>query len=63
MLNGGNLYGLNFTLNNTLTDEANTLTTYSSTPFNTSNTLYLFFTIQLGAITDSVTPNLFNIIN
>jgi hypothetical protein len=63
MLNNGTLNGLNFTLNNTPNDEANTLTAYSSTSFNTANTLYLFFTLQLGNIVDSVTPNLFNITN
>jgi hypothetical protein len=63
MLNNGTLNGLNFTLNNTPNDEANTLNTYSSTSFNTANTLYLFFTLQLGNVADSVTPNLFNITN
>ena len=63
MLNNGTLNGLNFTLNNTPNDEANVLNTYSSTSFNTANTLYLFFTLQLGNVVDSVTPNLFNITN
>ena len=63
MLNNNTLNGLNFTLNNTPNDEANTLTAYSSTSFNTANTLYLFFTLQLGNVADSVTPNLFNITN
>ena len=63
MLNNGTLNGLNFTLNNTPNDEGNNLTSYSSTSFNTANTLYLFFTLQLGNIVDSVTPNLFNITN
>jgi len=64
VLNGGNLYGLQFSLTNTVTDEAVVLTsTYNNTPFNTANTLYLFFTVQLGATADSVIPNLFNITN
>jgi hypothetical protein len=63
MLNNGTLNGLNFTLNNTPNDEGNTLTAYSSTSFNSANTLYLFFTLQLGNVADSVTPNLFNITN
>lgn len=63
MLNGGNLYGLNFTSTAFVNDEANNATTYGSTAYNTANTLYLFFTIQLTASADSVTPNLFNIIN
>jgi len=64
MLNGGNLYGMQFSLTNTVTDEANVLTnTYNSTTYNTANTLYLFFTIQLGNVADTATPNLFNITN
>jgi nitrogen fixation protein len=64
MLNGGNLYGMQFSVTNTITDEATVLTsTYNSTAYNTANTLYLFFTIQITNTADSVTPNLFNITN
>jgi hypothetical protein len=64
MLNGGNLHGMQFSLTNTITDEATVLTNvYNNTPYNTANTLYLFFTVQITNIADSVTPNLFNITN
>jgi hypothetical protein len=64
MLNGGNLYGVQFSLTNTITDEATVLTNvYNNTPYNTANTLYLLFTVQITNIADSVTPNLFNITN
>ena len=64
MLNGGNLHGMQFAATNTITDEATVLTnTYNSNPYNTANTLYLFFTVQITNIADSVTPNLFNITN
>ena len=63
MLNGGNLHGLNFTNTTIVSDEVNNATTYNSTPYNTANTLYLFFTIQLITSGDSVTPNLFNLTN
>ena len=64
VLNNGNLYGMQFSSTNTVTDEAVVLTsTYNNTPFNTANTLYLFFTVQLGNVADSVIPNLFNITN
>ena len=47
-----------------ITDEATVLTsTYNNTPYNTANTLYLFFTVQITNTADSVTPNLFNITN
>jgi hypothetical protein len=63
MLNGGNLYGFNFTNTAIVSDEVNNATTYSSTTYNTANTLYFFFTIQLLTSSDSVTPNLFNLTN
>ena len=64
VLNGGNLYGVQFSLTNTITDEATVLTSvYNNTPFNTANTLYLFFTVTLGNVADSVIPNLCNITN
>jgi len=63
MLNGGNLYGLNFANTAVVNDEVNNATTYGSTAYNTSNTLYLFFTIQLITSGDSMTPNLCNLTN
>jgi nitrogen fixation protein len=63
MLNGGNLYGVNFAVTSSVNDESNIGATYSNTTYNTANTLYLFFTIQLITSADSVTPNLFNITN
>jgi hypothetical protein len=61
-LQGGNLFGYNF--NSTLaSDVLVTNTSGNSTTYNPANTLYVFFTIQLGNIADSVTPNLCNIIN
>ena len=62
VLQGGNLSGYNFTTNVPL-DIAVTNTAASSTTYNTSNTLYMFFTLQLGNIADSVTPGLCNITN
>jgi hypothetical protein len=63
MLNGGNLYGANFAATTIVNDEVNVAASYSNTTYNTANTLYLFFTIQLLTSIDSVTPNLFNITN
>jgi hypothetical protein len=55
---------MQFNVTNTITDEATVLTNvYNNTPYNTANTLYLFFTVQITNIADSVTPNLFNITN
>jgi len=62
VLQGGNLSGYNFSSAVPL-DIAVANTAGSSTTYNTANTLYMFFTIQLGNIADSVTPNLFNITN
>jgi hypothetical protein len=61
-LNGGNLYGYSFT-GNAITDIANIGGTLSSTAYNTANTLYFFFTVQLVNATDSITPNLTYISN
>jgi hypothetical protein len=63
MLNGGNLYGANFSATTIVNDEVNVAASYSNTTYNTANTLYFFFTIQLLTSIDSVTPNLFNITN
>jgi len=57
---GGNLIG-NF--GNAVNDLANTAGAISSTPYTTTNTLYVFFTIQLGNIGDSATIGLTNITN
>jgi hypothetical protein len=62
VLQGGNLTGYNFTTNVPL-DIAVANTAGSSTAYNTSNILYMFFTLQLGNIADSVTPGLCNITN
>lgn len=61
-LNGGNLYGYSFT-GNAITDIASIGGALSSTAYNTANTLYLFFTVQLANAGDSITPNLTNITN
>lgn len=58
----GNLYGYNFT-SSIISDRINTNTIGNSTSYNTANTLYLFFTIQLGNIADSGIPNFCNITN
>lgn len=56
-LNGGNLYGYSFT-GNALTDIASIGGALSSTSYNTANTLYFFWTVQLANAGDSITPNL-----
>lgn len=61
-LYGGNLYGFNF-VSTSITDVISGTTTLSSTPFNTANILYVFFTLGLTNSADSVTPNLCNITN
>ena len=61
-LNGGNLYGYSFT-GNALTDIASIGGALSSTAYNTANTLYFFFTVQLANAGDSITPNLTNLTN
>lgn len=61
-LNGGNLYGYSFT-GNAITDIASIGGALSSTAYNTANTLYFFFTVQLANAGDSITPNLTNITN
>lgn len=55
---GGNLYGYPFTTSQ-LSDSAALLAgTLGSTAFDTTNTIYMFWTIQLVNSADSVTPNL-----
>jgi hypothetical protein len=61
-LQGGNLFGYNFN-SSLVSDITNTNTNGSSTAYNTTNTLYLFFTLQSATILDTVTPNLCNITN
>lgn len=56
-LNGGNLYGYSFS-GNALTDIASIGGALSSTAYNTANTLYFFWTVQLANAGDSITPNL-----
>jgi hypothetical protein len=59
---GGNLSGYPFTTS-AVTDIVNVGGTLSSTTYNTANTLYFFFTVQLVNATDSITPNLANLTN
>ena len=59
-LAGNNLIG-NFT--NAVSDLANTTGTIGTTAYNTANTLYVFFTVQLGNIADSATIHLMTITN
>jgi nitrogen fixation protein len=61
-LNGGNLYGYSF-LATQLTDIVNIGGTLSSTAYNTANTLYFFWTVQLANAGDSIIPNLTNLTN
>lgn len=61
-LNGGNLYGYSFASSLT-NDDTNTNTLPNATAYNTANTLYFFWTVQLGTSLDSVTPNLANLTN
>ena len=63
ILIGGNLLSaVPFTFS-TVTDIAGNGGAQGSTTYNTANTLYLFFTVQLGNVADSITPNLVNITN
>lgn len=59
-LAGNNLIG-NF--NNAVSDLANTAGNIGSTAYNTANTLYVFFTVQLGNVADSATIHLMTITN
>jgi hypothetical protein len=61
-LNGGNLYGYNFS-SSLVSDFTAVNTAGTSTAYNTANTLYLFFTLQSATVLDTVTPNLCNINN
>jgi hypothetical protein len=61
-LQGGNLYGYNFN-SSLILDIVNTNTVGSSTAYNTANTLYIFFTLQLSNPAFSVIPNLCEIRN
>lgn len=59
---GGTLYGFNFT-SSVSSDDITSGTIGQSTAYNTANTLYFFFTVQLGTSGDSVIPNLANLTN
>jgi len=59
---GGNLYGFNFT-SSLASDDITSGTIGQSTSYNTANTLYFFWTIQLGTSGDSAIPNLANLTN
>lgn len=61
-LNGGNIYGINFT-GGILTDILNVGGSYSSTALNPANTLYIFFTVQLVNSGDSIIPYICNLTN
>ena len=61
-LSGGNLYGYNFA-SSTVSDILGTNTVGSSTSYDTTNDLYVFFTIQFGNVLDSATFQLANITN
>jgi hypothetical protein len=61
-LQGGNLFGYNFS-SSLVSDVTAVNTAGNSTAYNTTNTLYLFFTLQLATILDTVTPNLCNLNN
>ena len=60
-LSGGNLYGYSFT--GSVSSDITTGTISNSTTYNTANTLYVFFTIQLTTSSDSCTFNMANITN
>jgi hypothetical protein len=62
LLSGGNLVGYSFTTT-ALTDIATAVTASTSTTYNPANTLYLFFTLQLGNTGDSTTFTMSNITN
>jgi hypothetical protein len=61
-LSAGNLYGLNFAAS-AATDVLSQVATYTNTPFNTANTLYVFITLQLLTTSDSATFTMANITN
>ena len=60
-LSGGNLYGYSFT--GSISSDITTSTSISNTTYNTTNTLYVFFTIQITTSGDSCTFNMANITN
>jgi len=61
-LNGGNLYGYLFSTS-ALTDIAATAGALSSTTLNPANQFYIFATVQLTGLTDSIIGNMFTIHN
>jgi len=62
IISSGNLSGISFTAS-VLTDIASVTTVASSTSYNPANTLYLFFTLQLGNTADSTSFTMGNITN
>jgi hypothetical protein len=62
IISSGNLIGIAFNTS-VLTDVAAVTTASSSTTYNPANTLYLFFTLQLGNTGDSTTFTMGNITN
>jgi hypothetical protein len=62
IISSGNLVGIAFNTS-VLTDVAAVTTASSSTTYNPANTLYLFFTLQLGNTADSTTFTMGNITN
>lgn len=56
------LYGYTFA-SSAVTDVANVGGSQSSTAYNTANTLYLFFTVQIVNIADSATISLMTVTN
>lgn len=63
-LSGGNINGYSAT-SSAITDDATFSAAQSSNTYNPANTLYVFFTVQLGTalLTESITLNLANITN
>ena len=61
-LNGGNLYGFPFATN-AVTDAIVSAVAYNSTAYNTSNALYIFFTLTNSSASDSASLQVANITN
>ena len=63
-LSGGNINGYSAT-SSAITDDATFSAAQSSNTYNPANTLYVFFTVQLGTalLNESITLNLANITN
>ena len=61
-LNGGNLHGLPFGTS-AITDITAVGGALSSTPLNPANTFYIFGTVQLANLLDSIVGNMLSIHN